>query len=98
MPGGRGDVGEIFRMRGGFGPLASSIRYMDFGELFFRNSLENSWRVLDRLCLVAQEGEMGHLRPVLATRYTPDRGLFGFSRQSLELDFSHSRCVAERVG
>jgi hypothetical protein len=36
MPGGRGDVGEIFRMRGGFGPLASSIRYMDFGELFFK--------------------------------------------------------------
>jgi hypothetical protein len=32
---------------------------------------------------VAQEGEMGHLRLVLATRYTPDRGLVGFSRQFL---------------
>ena len=31
-----------------------------------------AWRVLDRLCLVAQEGEMGYLRSVLATRYTPD--------------------------
>ena len=31
---------------------------------------------------------MGHLRRVLAIRYTPDRGLFGFSRQSLEGWFS----------
>ncbi len=27
---------------------------------------------------------MGHLRPVLATRYTSHRGLLEFSRQSLE--------------
>jgi hypothetical protein len=26
---------------------------------------------------------MGHFRPLLATRYTPNRGLFGLSRQSL---------------
>ncbi len=25
---------------------------------------------------------MGHLRPALATHYTPDRDLFGFSKQS----------------
>jgi hypothetical protein len=30
------------------------------------------------------EGEMGHFRPLLATRYTPNRGLLGLSRQSLE--------------
>jgi hypothetical protein len=33
----------------------------------------------DRVCLVAQEGEIEDLRPVMATRYTPDQHLFGFS-------------------
>jgi len=37
MSGGRGDIGEIFRVRGGFGPLASSIRYMDFREFPFHD-------------------------------------------------------------
>jgi hypothetical protein len=27
---------------------------------------------------------MGHFRPLLATRYTPNGGLLGLSRQSLE--------------
>jgi hypothetical protein len=54
-----------------------------FAECPFRNCLENNWRGLDVLCLVALEGEMGPLRPVLATCYTPDRRLFGFSGQSL---------------
>lgn len=35
------------------------------------------------MCLVLQGDKMGHFRPVLATRYTPNRGLFGLSRQSL---------------
>jgi hypothetical protein len=48
-----------------------------------RDCLENSRRVLDRLCLVLQESEMGHFRPVLATPYTPIRRLLGLSRQSL---------------
>jgi hypothetical protein len=34
---------------------------------------------------------MGHFRPVLATRYTPNRGLLGLSRQSLEGKFSEVR-------
>src|SRR5215216_6106538 len=55
----------------------------------FRDCLESSRRVVDRLCVVLQEGEMGHLsRPLLATRYTPNRGLLGLSRQSLEVEFS----------
>src|SRR5215208_2336775 len=54
-------------------------------ELLKRDCLESSRRVLDRLCLVLQEGEMGHSRPVLATRYTPDRGLLGLSRQTLRV-------------
>ena len=29
-------------------------------------------RFLDRLCLVLQESEMGNIRPVFATRYTPN--------------------------
>ena len=41
-----------------------------------------------------QEGETGHLRPVLATRYTPDRRLFGFSKQFLEGEFSEVRLTA----
>src|SRR5215212_6567036 len=53
-----------------------------------RDCLETSRRVLDRLCLVLQEGEMGHFRLLLATRYTPNRGLFGLSRQSLEAPIS----------
>jgi hypothetical protein len=56
-----------------------------------RDCLESSRRVLDRLCLVLQEGEMGHFRPVLATRYTPNRGLLGLSRQSLEEEFCEVR-------
>jgi hypothetical protein len=43
-----------------------------------------AWRVLDRLCLVAQEGEMGHLRPVLATRYTPDEAYSDFPDSLIE--------------
>jgi hypothetical protein len=43
-----------------------------------------AWRVLNRQYLVTLEGESEHSRPVFATRYTPDRGLFGFSRQFLE--------------
>src|SRR5215212_7356103 len=31
---------------------------------------------------------MGHFRPLLATRYTPNRGLLRLSRQSLEEEFS----------
>ncbi len=43
--------------------------------------MENSWRVVDGPSLVAHEGEMGPLRPVLATRCTPHRRLFRFSKQ-----------------
>src|SRR5215208_1123115 len=56
-----------------------------------RDCLESRRRVLDRLCVVLQEGEMGHFRPLLATRYTPNRGLLGLSRQSLEGKFSEVR-------
>src|SRR5215204_7646976 len=39
-----------------------------------------------------QESEIGHFRPLLlATRYTPNRGLSGLSRQSLEGEFSEVR-------
>ncbi len=31
-----------------------------------------AWRVLERLCLVAQEGETEYLSPVLAVRYASD--------------------------
>src|SRR5215212_1840291 len=48
-----------------------------------RDCLESRRRVLDRLCLALQEGEMGHFHPLLATRYTPNRGLLRLSRQSL---------------
>src|SRR3712207_2628931 len=48
-----------------------------------RDCLENSRKDHDRLCLVVQESEMVDIRPVLAIRYTPNRGLFRFSRQSL---------------
>jgi hypothetical protein len=34
---------------------------------------------------------MGHFRPLLTTRYTPNRGLLGLSRQSLEEEFSEVR-------
>jgi hypothetical protein len=34
---------------------------------------------------------MGCFRPVLATRYTPNRGLLGLSRQSLEDEFHEVR-------
>jgi hypothetical protein len=37
----------------------------------WRDCLENSWKALDRLRLVGQEDEMGHLQPVLTTRYVP---------------------------
>ena len=47
--------------------------------------------VLDRLSLVAQEGKMGHLRPVLATRYAPHRALVRFSNQFLSIEFSEVR-------
>src|SRR5215208_6533310 len=57
----------------------------------WRDCLESSRRVLDRLCLVLQEGENVPSRPVLATRYTPNRGLLGLSRQSLEGKFSEVR-------
>src|SRR5215211_8876792 len=56
-----------------------------------RDCLENSRRVLDRLCFVLQESEMGCFRPVLATRYTPNRGLLGLSRQSLTRVLGSSR-------
>jgi hypothetical protein len=35
MAGGRGGIGEIFRAPGLFGPLASSIRYMNCREFLF---------------------------------------------------------------
>jgi hypothetical protein len=73
---------------GGAGPLRS---VPNFREFTFRDCLENSWRVLDRLCLVAQVDEMGCLRPVLAPRYTPNRDLFGCSRQFLEGEFCELR-------
>src|SRR5215203_3001554 len=57
----------------------------------FRDCLESSRRVVDRLCVVLQEGEMGHFRPLLATRYTPNRGLLGLSRLSLEEEFCELR-------
>jgi len=57
----------------------------------WRACLENSLRVLDGLCLVLQEGEMGDFRPVLATRYTPNLGPFGLSRESLEGRFCELR-------
>src|SRR5215212_9712126 len=61
-----------------------------------RDCLESRRRILDRLCLVLQEGEMGHFRPLLATRYTPNRGLLGLSRQSLEGGFSEVRRLVLR--
>src|SRR5215211_1393236 len=61
-----------------------------------RDCLESRRRVLDRLCVVLQEGEMGHFRPLLATRYTPNRGLLGLSRQSLEGGFSEVRRLVLR--
>jgi hypothetical protein len=70
--------------------LSSNSRIMHLDYFFrtsenfpYRDCLETSRRVVDRLCLVLQECEMGHFRPLLATRYTPNRGLFGLSRQSL---------------
>src|SRR5215213_4340503 len=56
-----------------------------------RDCLESRRRVLDRLCVVLQEDEMGHFRPLLATRYTPNRGLLGLSRLSLEEEFYEVR-------
>src|SRR5215211_6826118 len=57
--------------------------YPELSDSFSRDCLESRRRVLDRLCVVLQEDEMGHFRPLLATRYTPNRGLLGLSRQSL---------------
>src|SRR5215212_5622856 len=71
-----------------------TILQMNFAELPFRDCLESRGRVLDRLCLVLQEGEMGHFRPLLATLYTPNRGLLGLSRQSRK---GHSRKLAQAL-
>src|SRR5215211_9296770 len=62
--------------------------YPELSDSFSRDCLESRRRVLDRLCVVLQEDEMGHFRPLLATRYTPNRGLLELSRQSLEGVFS----------
>ncbi len=80
-------------------PIAETANFREFwkGEVRRIPLLETVWKIaggsLDRLCLVAQEAKMGHLRPVLATRYTPDRRLFGFSRQSLEKLFGKASGV-----
>ena len=41
------------------------------------------------MLLVAQSGDKGASRPVLLTRGTPKWSSFGFTKQFLELDFSH---------
>src|SRR5918999_6478932 len=85
--------GRNARRRGGGLPLRSLLlrRRPAKSPTSWRDCLETSRRVLDRRCLLLQEGEMGHFRPVLATGYTPNRGLFGVSRQSLEQEFSEVR-------
>jgi hypothetical protein len=48
-----------------------------------RDCLENTLKGLDGLCLLASRERVGTFSPLLATRYTPNRGLSGLSRQSL---------------
>src|SRR5215211_7953951 len=69
--------------------------YPELSDSFSRDCLESRRRVLDRLCVVLQEDEMGHFRPLLATRYTPNRGLLGLSRLSLETEFYEVQLRAE---
>jgi hypothetical protein len=71
------------------GPATSTLNFGEVDSLFTEVSRETVWKIaggfyVDLLCLMLQESEIGHFGPVLATRYTPNRGLSGLSRQSLE--------------
>jgi hypothetical protein len=48
-----------------------------------RNCLENSWRGMDCVFLVAQSGDKDASGLVMSTRRTPECRPFGFSKQFL---------------
>ena len=72
----------------------------------WRDCLENSQRVLDRLCLVVQEDEMRHLRPVFWPLTTPQIETYSdFPDSSWKGNSANFACITfsevrphERVG